>query len=66
VAPRDHPYYWGGDFQNPEYLAAIEKLSRLHHCPLDTWFETFEYVSPCSTNTMIGPNPRAVTGNMRY
>jgi proline iminopeptidase len=59
-----------GDFQNPEYLAAVEKFNRLHHCLLDPWPETLKYIfenfSLAVVNAMLGPNMVAVSGNMRY
>jgi len=59
-----------GDFQNPEYLAAIGKFYHLHMCLLDPMPETLKYVfenfSLPVVNTMMGPNLVAVSGNMRY
>ncbi len=58
-----------GDFENPEYLAAIEKFNHTHQ-GLDPWPETlkysFESFSPQVGTTMFGPNLVAASGNMRY
>ncbi len=58
-----------GDFENPEYLAAIEKFNHTHQ-GLDPWPETlkysFENFTPPVGMTMFGPNLVAVSGNMRY
>jgi len=59
-----------GDFQHPEYLAAVEKFYHLHMCLLDPWPESlkylFENISLPVLNTMMGPNAAVTTGNMRY
>lgn len=58
-----------GDFENPEYLAAIEKFNHLHQ-GLDPWPEALKYVfenfSPSVGMTMLGPNLVTVSGNLRY
>jgi proline iminopeptidase len=59
-----------GDFQNPEYLAAIDEFNHKHQALVDPWPETlkysFEHFSLPVINTMFGPNFVAVSGNMRY
>jgi len=59
-----------GDFQNPEYLAALEKFNHLHQAIVEPWPETLKYAfdnfSFPVTNTMLGPHLAAVSGNMRY
>ena len=58
-----------GDYENPEYLAAIEKFNHIHQA-LDPWPETLKFVfdnfSPPVSMTMFGPSLVAVSGNMRY
>jgi proline iminopeptidase len=58
-----------GDFQNPEYGAAVEKFNHLHQA-LDPWPEALKYsfdnFTPAVGTTMFGPNLVAVSGNMRY
>ncbi len=59
-----------GDFQNPEYLEAIEAFNHMHQGIIDPWPETLQYAfenfSPAVGGTMFGPNLVAVSGNMRY
>ena len=59
-----------GDFQNPEYLAALEKFNHLHQAIVDPWPETLKYAFDNFSfpvgNTMLGPHLVAVSGNMRY
>ena len=59
-----------GDFQNPEYLAALEKFNHLHQAIVDPWPETLKYAFDNFSfpvgNTMFGPHLVAVSGNMRY
>lgn len=59
-----------GDFQNPEYLEAIERFNHMHQAIIDPWPETLKYAfdsfSTTVTNTMFGPHLVEVSGNMRY
>jgi len=59
-----------GDFQNPEYVAAVGKFYNLHMCLLEPMPETLKYVfenfSLPVVNTMMGPNLVSVSGSMRY
>jgi len=59
-----------GDFENPEYLKAIDEFNKKHQCRLDPWPETlkysFEHFSKPVGETMFGLNLVKVTGNMRY
>jgi len=58
------------DFQNPEYLAALEKFNHQHQAIVDPWPETLKYAFDNFSfpvgNTMFGPHMVAVSGNMRY
>ena len=59
-----------GDFQNPEYLEAMDVFNRKYQCKLDPWPETlkfsFSHLSAAVAETMFGPNLVTVSGNMRY
>lgn len=59
-----------GDFQNPEYLAAIDSFNHEYQCRLDHWPETLQYsfshFSVPVGETMFGLNLVKVTGNMKY
>jgi proline iminopeptidase len=59
-----------GDFQNPDYLAAIDEFNHLHQGLVDPWPETlkysFENFSLPVVNAMLGPNLVAISGNLRY
>jgi proline iminopeptidase len=59
-----------GDFQNPEYVAAVDLFNRRHQALVDPWPDplkyAFERISLPVANTMFGPNVVAVSGNMRY
>jgi len=59
-----------GDFQNPKYLAALEKFNHLHQAIIEPWPETLKYAfdnfSSSVANAMFGPNMVTVSGNMRY
>jgi len=59
-----------GDFQNPKYLAAIERFNHLHQAIIDPWPDTLKFAFDNFTfpvaNTMFGPHLVAVSGNMRY
>jgi proline iminopeptidase len=63
-------YEAAGDFQNPEYLAAVDVFNRRHQCLLDPWpvglDYSFENFSVPVGMTMFGSNVVEVTGNMRY
>jgi proline iminopeptidase len=59
-----------GDFENPEYLAAIDKFNHMHQALVDPWPQALKHVfegfSIPVGNTMLGPNLATVSGNMRY
>lgn len=59
-----------GDFQNAEYLAAIDSFNHEYQCRLDPWPETLQYsfshFSVPVGETMFGLNLVRVTGNMKY
>ncbi|MDG6899060.1 MAG: proline iminopeptidase-family hydrolase [Nitrososphaerota archaeon] len=58
-----------GDYENPKYLAAIERFNHTHQA-LDPWPEALKYVFENFSQpvglTMFGPNLISVSGNMRY
>jgi proline iminopeptidase len=63
-------YETAGDFQNPEYVAAVDVFNRKHQALVDPWPEALKFVFenfslPVGT-TMFGPNLVTVSGNMRY
>lgn len=59
-----------GDFQNPEYAAAVDVFNKKYQCLLDPWPETlkfsFSHFSLPVGETMFGPGLVTVSGNMRY
>jgi proline iminopeptidase len=59
-----------GDFDNPEYTAAVDVFNQRHQCLLDPWPATLKYTfshfSPAVGKTMFGPDMVAISGNMRY
>ncbi len=59
-----------GDFENPEYLAAVDFFNHRFQALVDPWPETlkhvFESFSFPVANTMFGPYVVAINGNMRY
>jgi proline iminopeptidase len=59
-----------GDFQNPDYVAAVEVFNHRHQALVDPWPEALKYAfetfSTPVGNAMFGPNLVAVSGNMRY
>lgn len=59
-----------GDFNNPEYLKAVDVFYRKHVCRLKKWPEevvkTFEQMSVPVYGTMNGPNEFTIIGNIRY
>ena len=59
-----------GDFQNPEYLKALDVFNKKYQCTLDPWPETLKYsfahFSAAVGETMFGSNLVTVSGNMRY
>lgn len=63
-------YEGEGDFQNPEYVAAVDEFNHRHQAIVDPWPQTlkysFENFSVPVGNTMFGPNFVEVSGNMRY
>ncbi len=62
-------YESAGDFQNPEYIAAVDIFNHKHQA-LDPWPEAlkhfFETFSQPVADTIFGPNLVTVSGNMRY
>jgi proline iminopeptidase len=58
-----------GDYESPEYLAAIEKFNHTYQ-GLDPWPDALKYAfenfSAPVGMTMFGPNLIHVSGNMRY
>jgi proline iminopeptidase len=59
-----------GDYENPEYLKAVEVFYRKHLCRLPEWPKelvySLEHISKPVYHTMNGPNEFTITGNMRY
>ena len=59
-----------GDYQNPEYVAAMDVFNHMYQCRLDPWPETlvysFNHFSVPVGETMFGLNLVKVTGNMKY
>ena len=70
IRKRVAKYESEGDFQNPDYLAAIDEFNHLHQGLVDPWPETLKYAFENFSfpvgNTMFGPNLVAVSGNLRY
>ncbi len=58
-----------GEFDHPEYLAAVQTFYKRHLCRLDPWprevNHTMEHVSLPVYHTMNGPNEFTITGNIR-
>jgi proline iminopeptidase len=58
-----------GEFQNPEYLAAVMQFYRRHLCRLDPWPPEVQYsldhLSLPKYGTMNGPNEFTITGTMK-
>jgi proline-specific peptidase len=59
-----------GDYQNPDYLAAVDVFYRRHLCRMDPWPEALERSSKILDGnqvylTMNGPNEFVVIGNLR-
>jgi proline iminopeptidase len=63
-------YEAAGDYENPEYLKAVEVFYRKHLCRLPEWPKelvySLEHISKPVYHTMNGPNEFTITGNMRY
>ena len=63
-------YEGAADFENPEYLGAVDTFNHRFQALVDPWPATlkysFETFSLPVTNTMFGPYMVAITGNMRY
>ena len=63
-------YESAGDFENPEYLKAVDAFNHRFQALVDPWPETLKYAfetfSLPVANTMFGPYVVAITGNMRY
>jgi len=57
-----------GEFQDPEYLRAVNEFYRRHLCRLDPWppelTYTLEHVSLPKYGTMNGPNEFTITGTI--
>ncbi len=58
-----------GEFQNPEYLAAVMAFYRRHVCRLDPWppevSYSLDHISLPKYGTMNGPNEFTIIGTMR-
>jgi len=63
-------YEQEGDFENPEYLKAVQVFYRQHLCRLPEWpkelLYTMEHTSRPVYHTMNGPNEFTTIGNIRY
>jgi proline iminopeptidase len=63
-------YEDAGDYENPEYLKAMDVLYRRHVCRLPQWPPevnyAFENVSKPVYHTMWGPNEFTLIGNLMY
>jgi len=59
-----------GDYENPEYLKAVEVFYRKHLCRLPEWPKelvySLDHISKPVYHTMNGPNEFTIIGNMRY
>jgi proline iminopeptidase len=59
-----------GDYENPEYLKALESVYRKHSCRLSAWPQEFVYTLEHASlpvyHTMWGPNEFVLTGNLMY
>jgi proline iminopeptidase len=58
-----------GEYQHPDYLAAVREYYRRHLCRLWPWPEPLAYsldhISPPKYGTMNGPNEFTITGTIR-
>ncbi|HXQ49158.1 MAG TPA: proline iminopeptidase-family hydrolase [Thermoplasmata archaeon] len=58
-----------GEFQNPEYLAAVMEFYRRHLCRLDPWpaevTYSLDHISVPKYGTMNGPNEFTIVGTMK-
>ena len=58
-----------GEYQHPEYLAAVMAFYRRHLCRLPVWpaevSYTLEHLSAGKYGTMNGPNEFTITGTIR-
>ncbi len=58
-----------GEFEDPEYLAAVQEFYRRHLCRLSPWPPEFQYsldsMSLPKYGTMNGPNEFTITGTTR-
>jgi len=59
-----------GDYENPEYLKAVEVFYKKHLCRLEPWpkelIYSLEHISKPVYLTMNGPNEFTIMGNIRY
>jgi proline iminopeptidase len=59
-----------GDYENPEYLKAVDVFYRKHLCRLKEWPKelvySFDHMSKPVYLTMNGPNEFTIIGNIRY
>jgi len=59
-----------GDYENPEYVKAVEVFYRKHLCRLKQWPKelvySLEHISKPVYFTMNGPNEFTIIGNIRY
>lgn len=66
---RMNQYETAGDFENPEYLAAVQILLDRHLCRVHPWpdelIRSMENMGTAVYNTMWGPNEFTLTGNLR-
>jgi proline iminopeptidase len=65
-----HKYEDLGDYENPEYMQAVEGFYKKHLCRLPEWpkelLYTFEHISRPVYNTMNGPNEFLIIGTIHY
>jgi proline iminopeptidase len=58
-----------GEFQHPEYLAAVGEFNRRHFCRLEPWpaevTYTLEHTNSPKYRVMNGPNEFTITGRIR-
>ena len=63
-------YEGEGDYENPEYLAAVMVFYKKHLCRLDPWpaevTYSLDHISKPVYGTMNGPNEFTIIGNTRY
>ena len=63
-------YEGEGDYENPEYLAAVMVFYKKHLCRLDPWPKevtySLDHISKLVYGTMNGPNEFTIIGNTRY